>query len=189
MTETVASAGTGPLACALITNVAEVTMARPVISTTMAEAVADVPNGITLLIPGFGVGAPINLLTALYYQGASEITAVINGTVTASADPKVKNLGNLVEDGRVRKYISSFTASTRPSRVSKPEQLAREGKLEVELVPQGTVAERIRAGGAGVPAFYTQARWDAAAEGRALGVQREDDVLSTPSSPTTPVRA
>lgn len=132
-------------------------MARPVICATLADAVADVPNGITLLIPGFGVGAPVNLLTALYHQGASEISAVINGTVTASTDPKVKNLGNLIEDGRVRKYISSFTASTRPSRLSKPEQLAREGKIEVELVPQGTIAERIRAGGAGIPAFYTPA--------------------------------
>lgn len=132
-------------------------MGKPVICATLAEAVADVPDGITLLIPGFGVGAPVNLMTALYHQGASGITAVINGTVTASTDPAVKNLGNLVEDGRVRKYISSFTASTRPSRQSKPEQLAREGKLEVELVPQGTIAERMRAGGAGIPAFYTPA--------------------------------
>ncbi len=132
-------------------------MARPVICATFAEAIADVPDGITLLVPGFGVGAPVNLMTALYHQGASGITAVINGTVTASVDPAVKNLGNLVEDGRVRKYISSFTASTRPSRLSKAEQLAREGKLEVELVPQGTIAERIRAGGAGIPAFYTPA--------------------------------
>lgn len=114
-------------------------MARPVICATLADAVADVPNGITLLIPGFGVGAPLNLLTALYQQGASEISAVINGTVTASTDPKVKNLGNLIEDGRVRKYISSFTASTRPSRLSKPEQLAREGTAP------GYSAEDIRA--------------------------------------------
>ena len=132
-------------------------MARPLICATMAEAVGDIPDGISLLIPGFGVGSPINLLSALYDQGATDITAVINGTVRASADPKVKNLGDLVEDGRVRKYISSFTASTRPSQPSKSEQLAREGKLEVELVPQGTIAERIRAGGAGIPAFFTPA--------------------------------
>ena len=132
-------------------------MPRPTILSTMAEAVADIPDGITFLNPGFGSGMPLNLLTALYHQGAKDLTAVINGTVAASPDPRVKNLGDLVEAGRVRKYISSFTAATRPSRLSKPEQMVRDGLLEVELVPQGTIAERIRAGGAGIPAFYTPA--------------------------------
>ncbi len=132
-------------------------MARPTIFSSMAEAVADIPDGILLLVPGFGVGTPVNLLNALYDQGVTGMTVVVNGNAAASADPNVKNLGNLIEDGRVRKLISSFTAATRPSRPSKTEQLAREGALEVELVPQGTVAERIRAGGAGIPAFYTPA--------------------------------
>ncbi|MDA1240246.1 MAG: 3-oxoacid CoA-transferase [Chloroflexi bacterium] len=132
-------------------------MARPKICATMAEAVADIPDGITLLVPGFGVGTPLNLLTALYHQGAKGMTLVQNGQGNASTDARVRNSGNLIEDGRVKKVIASFTAATHPSRVSKTEQMVRDGLLDVELVPQGTVAERIRAGGAGIPAFYTPA--------------------------------
>ncbi|MSP23234.1 MAG: 3-oxoacid CoA-transferase subunit A [Dehalococcoidia bacterium] len=133
-------------------------MPRPKICATLDEAVADIPDGITLLIPGFGAtGMPWNLLTALYHQGAKGITAVSNGVGTASADGKMKGLGDLVEAGRVKKVIASFTASTHPSRLSKPEQMVKDGTLIAELVPQGTLAERIRAGGAGVPAFYTPA--------------------------------
>jgi 3-oxoacid CoA-transferase len=135
-------------------------MARPMIFGTMAEAVADVPNGITLLVPGFGVGQPYNLLTALYHQGARDITVVQNGAANVPNDERVKGVGNLVQDGRVRKIIASFTAATRPSQASQTERMVREGKLEVELLPQGTVAERIRAGGAGIPAFYTPAGVD-----------------------------
>jgi len=132
-------------------------MARPTIHATMAEAVADIPDGITLLVPGFGVGTPLNLLTALYHQGAKGITVVQNGQGNPSTDERVRNTGNMIEDGRVKKVIASFTAATHPSRASKTEQMVRDGLLEVELVPQGTVAERIRAGGAGIPAFYTPA--------------------------------
>ncbi|TAK75211.1 MAG: 3-oxoacid CoA-transferase subunit A [Dehalococcoidia bacterium] len=133
-------------------------MPRPKICATLEEAVADIPDGITLLIPGFGAtGMPWNLLTALYYQGAKGITAVSNGIGTASADGQMKGLGDLVEAGRVKKVIASFTAATHPSRLSKPEQMVRDGTLVAELVPQGTLAERIRAGGAGIPAFYTPA--------------------------------
>jgi 3-oxoacid CoA-transferase subunit A len=123
----------------------------------MAEVVADVPDGITLLVPGFGVGQPHNLLRALYDQGAKDLTIVQNGQTNPSTDERVKTTGDLVQDGRVRKLIASFTAATHPSRASKVEQMVREGHLEVELLPQGTVAERIRAGGAGIPAFYTPA--------------------------------
>ncbi len=133
-------------------------MPRPKICASLEEAVADIPDGITLIIPGFGgTGMPWNLLTALYHQGAKGITAVSNGVGTASADGKMKGLADLVEAGRVKKVIASFTAATHPSRVSKPEQMVRDGVLEAELVPQGTLAERIRAGGAGIPAFYTPA--------------------------------
>ncbi len=132
-------------------------MARPTIYPTMADAVADVPDGITLIVPGFGVGTPLNLLTALHQRGTKEITVVQNGAAQASTDPSVRNVGNLIEDGRVKKLIASFTAATHPSRPSITEQMARAGTLEVELLPQGTVAERIRAGGAGIPAFYTPA--------------------------------
>src|SRR5262245_21369486 len=133
-------------------------MPKPRIFETMAEAVADVPSGITLIVPGFGVGQPYNLLTALYHQGvASDITVVQNGAANVGNDERVKGIGNFVQDGRIRKIIASFTAATRPSQASQTERLAREGKLEVEMLPQGTVAERIRAGGAGIPAFYTPA--------------------------------
>src|SRR5581483_1864361 len=99
-------------------------MARPTICSTLAEAVADIPDGITLLIPGFGgTGMPLNLLTALYDQGAKDITAVSNGAGGSSTDPRVKLLGDLVEAGRVRKVISSFTAATHPSRPSIQEQM------------------------------------------------------------------
>ncbi|MDA0301318.1 MAG: 3-oxoacid CoA-transferase [Chloroflexi bacterium] len=132
-------------------------MAGPTICASMAEAVEDIPDGATIMIPGFGgTGAPLNLVTALYHQGAKDLVAVSNGAGSAG-DARVKGLGDLIEAGRVRKIISSFTASTHPSRASKPEQMIREGLVEAELVPQGTLAERIRAGGAGIPAFYTPA--------------------------------
>jgi hypothetical protein len=69
----------------------------------------------------------------------------------------MKGLGDLVADGRVKKVIAAFTASTRPSRVGGAEELIRSGALEAEVSPQGTIAERIRAGGAGIPAFFTPA--------------------------------
>src|SRR6266545_6859198 len=102
-------------------------MARPVIFETMAEAVADVPDGITLLVPGFGVGQPYNLLTALYHQGARELTVVQNGQANLPNDERVKAVGNFVQDGRVHKIIASFTAATRPSQPSQTERLVREG--------------------------------------------------------------
>ena len=132
-------------------------MARPTIYTSMADVVSDVPDGVTLLVPGFGVGQPYNLLRALYDQGAKNLTIVQNGQSNPSTDERVKTTGDFIQDGRVRKLIASFTAATHPSRPSKTEQLVREGNLEVELFPQGTVAERMRAGGAGIPAFYTPA--------------------------------
>ncbi|MEI7925422.1 MAG: 3-oxoacid CoA-transferase [Chloroflexota bacterium] len=133
-------------------------MAGPTICTSMADAVADIPDGATIMIPGFGgTGSPLNLVTALYHQGAKNLVAVSNGAGGGAADPRLKGLGDLIEAGRVRKIISSFTASTHPSRASKPEQMIRDGLVEAELVPQGTLAERIRAGGAGIPAFFTPA--------------------------------
>src|SRR5262249_51136287 len=104
-------------------------MASPKICQTMADAAADVPNGITLLVPGFGVGQPYNLLTALYYQGAGDITVVQNGAANVGTDDRVKGIGNFVQEGRIRKIIASFTAATRPSQASQTEKLAREGKL------------------------------------------------------------
>lgn len=123
---------------------------------TMEEAVAGIPDGSTILIAGFGPGTPWNLLRALYHQGARELTLVCNsGSRQDSKD--LISMATLVEAGRVRKVIASFTAAPHPSRASPLERLADEGKIEAELTPQGTLAERIRAGGAGIPAFYTPA--------------------------------
>ena len=132
-------------------------MGKPTICASMAEAVADFKNDSMLMIPGFGPGSPHNLMTALYYQGATGLTTVSNGVGFPSADERMKGLGDLVMEGRVKKVIAAFTASTRPSRAGSAEELIRSGAVEADLSPQGTLAERIRAGGAGIPAFYTPA--------------------------------
>jgi 3-oxoacid CoA-transferase A subunit len=133
-------------------------MPRPQIYATMDEAVADVADGSSIMIPGFGPGAPINLMAALWRQGATDLTTISNGVGFGSADDEdLRSQADLVEAGRIKKVIAAFTASTRPSRTGTAEGLIRGGQVEAELVPQGTLAERIRAGGAGIPAFYTPA--------------------------------
>ncbi|MGE3857374.1 MAG: CoA transferase subunit A [Dehalococcoidia bacterium] len=133
-------------------------MARPIICSSMAEAVADIPDGIQLLVPGFGPGTPHNLLTALFYTSVKDIHAVVNGVgfPSAATDGR-KSLGDIIAAGRVRKVTAAFTAPTHPSQQSIAAEMIRTGKMEAELVPQGTLAERVRAGGAGIPAFYTPA--------------------------------
>ena len=133
-------------------------MRQPVVYESMADAVADIPDGVSLMIPGFGgAGSPWNLLTALYHQGATDLTSISNGIGFATGRDDVRALGDFVEAGRVKKSIASFTAATRPSRPGIAEVMVREGAMEAELTPQGTLAERIRSGGAGIPAFYTPA--------------------------------
>ncbi|TAK80017.1 MAG: CoA transferase subunit A [Dehalococcoidia bacterium] len=124
---------------------------------SMDEAVAGFSDGASLMIPGFGPGAPINLMAALWRQGATGLTTISNGVGFETADEDQRGLGDLVMAGRVKKVIAAFTASTRPSRTGTAEGLIADGRMEAELVPQGTLAERIRAGGAGIPAFYTPA--------------------------------
>ncbi|HOJ03323.1 MAG TPA: 3-oxoacid CoA-transferase subunit A [Bacteroidota bacterium] len=112
------------------------------------EAVADVFDGATVLISGFGeAGSPIELIHALVDQGARELTIVSNNTGSGHV-----GLASLIEQGRVRKMICSFPKTA--NSVVFPELYER-GEIELELVPQGTMAERIRCGGAGIPAFYT----------------------------------
>ena len=112
------------------------------------EAVADVHDGATVMIGGFGeAGSPIELIHALIDQGATGLTVVSNNTGTG-----LVGLAALLRAGRVRKVVCSFP-KTAGSTVFP--DLYRAGKVELELVPQGTLAERIRAGGAGVAAFYT----------------------------------
>ncbi|MEZ4503677.1 MAG: 3-oxoacid CoA-transferase [Dehalococcoidia bacterium] len=131
---------------------------RPRILNTMAEAVAGIPDGASLMLPGFGgAGTPWNLLTALYHQGAKDLTFIANGAGGTATDPRIKGAGDIIDEERVVRLVASFTAGTHPSRIPKAEQLVRDGKMTAELLPQGTLAERIRAGGAGVPAFFTPA--------------------------------
>jgi len=121
------------------------------------EAVRDIPDGASIFLAGFGPGTPHNLIAALHRQGARRLWLIANAMGVGTAGAGVITAANLVEDGRVRKVTLSFTASTHPSRVSIVERLNEAGELEAELTPQGTLAERIRAGGAGIPAFYTPA--------------------------------
>jgi 3-oxoacid CoA-transferase len=115
-----------------------------------AEAVADVGDGASLLFGGFGVvqSWPNSLLLALRDHGARDLTVIFN---TPGVGPLSAQL--LAEAGLVRKVIASFAAY--PTRATAVEEQIRAGKIELELVPQGTLAERVRAGGAGIPAFYT----------------------------------
>ncbi|MCH2136820.1 MAG: 3-oxoacid CoA-transferase subunit A [Phycisphaerales bacterium] len=130
-----------------------------------AEAVADIADGSSIMIGGFGeAGSPIELIHALIDQGAKDLTVISNNTGSGEV-----GLAALLKARRVTKVICSFP-KTANSRVF-PE-LYREGFTELELVPQGTLAERIRAGGAGVPAFYTPA-----AVGTPLGEGKETRVL------------
>jgi len=131
-------------------------MRQPTIYDTMAEAVADIPDDVSLMLPGFGgAGSPLNLITALFHQGATGLTCISNGIGFATGRDDIRALGDFVEAGRVKKAIASFTASTRPSQPGIAEVKVRDGTMEAELAPQGTLAERIRAGGSGIPAFYT----------------------------------
>lgn len=118
------------------------------IVTTMAEAMAGIRDGATVLIGGFGsVGQPDALIEALIEQGAKDLTCVANNAGTGHV-----GLARLMELGRVRKIICSFPRSAGSTVF---EELYRLGKIELEIVPQGTMAERMRAAGAGVPAFFT----------------------------------
>ncbi len=114
------------------------------------EAVADVFDGASVMIGGFGeAGSPIELIHALIDQGAKDLTVISNNTGSGEV-----GLAALLKAERVRKIVCSFPRTANSTVFP---ELYRSGKTELELVPQGTLAERIRAGGAGIPAFYTPA--------------------------------
>jgi 3-oxoadipate CoA-transferase alpha subunit len=122
---------------------------------SFAEAVAGIPDGATVAFGGFaGPGTPYNLIRALLAQGARNLTCVSNTTGGAHR-PRMPDIGMLVENGQVRKVVCSFTAATRPTDVLPFARFHEAGEVEAELVPQGTLAERLRAAGSGTPAFYT----------------------------------
>ena len=117
---------------------------------TAAEAVSEIHDGATVMIGGFGeAGSPIELIHALIDCGVKGLTVVSNNTGSGHV-----GLAALIENRQVAKTICSYPR-TANSKVF-PE-LYHAGEIELELVPQGTLAERIRAGGAGIPAFYTPA--------------------------------
>lgn len=113
---------------------------------TAAEALADIPDGATLAVGGFGLcGIPSVLIRALLEAGTSDLEVVSNN---CGVDDW--GLGLLLEKRRIRRMVSSY--------VGENKEFARQylsGELEVELTPQGTLAERMRAGGSGIPAFFT----------------------------------
>ena len=111
-----------------------------------AQAVADIPSGATIMAGGFGLcGIPEYLITALRDGGATGLTAISNN---AGVDDF--GLGLLLQTRQIVKMISSYVGENKEF-----ERQYLSGELAVDLVPQGTLAERIRAGGAGIPAFYT----------------------------------
>ncbi len=121
-----------------------VTMDKTVASAD--EAIADIFDGATLMAGGFGLcGIPETLIAALRRKGTRDLTIISNN---CGIDDK--GLGILLANGQVKKMVSSYVGENKTF-----EKLFMTGKLEVELTPQGTLAERIRAGGAGIPGFYT----------------------------------
>ncbi len=110
------------------------------------EAIFDIQDGATLMVGGFGLcGIPEHLIEALRVKGVKNLTCISNN---AGVDDF--GLGKLLQTGQIKKMISSYVGENKIF-----EQQFLSGSLEVELTPQGNLAERIRAGGAGIPAFYT----------------------------------
>lgn len=113
---------------------------------TADEAIADIPDGASIAVGGFGLnGVPIVLIRALLERGVTDLEVVSNNCGVDGW-----GLGLLLAEGRIRRIIASYVGENR--------EFARQylgGEVEVELTPQGTLAERLRAGGAGIPAFFT----------------------------------
>jgi 3-oxoadipate CoA-transferase alpha subunit len=121
---------------------------RATVAATADEALADVRDGATVLVGGFGIaGQPVELIDALRRAGVGDLTVVSNNAGNGD-----EGLAALLADGRVRKMICSFP---RQSDSWVFDDLYRRGQIELEVVPQGNLAERIRAGGAGLGGFFT----------------------------------
>ena len=117
---------------------------------SLSEAVADIFDGATIMVGGFGeAGSPVELIHALIDHGAKNLTVVSNNTGSGYV-----GLAALIANKQVKKMICSFPRTANSTVFA---ELYSAGEIELELVPQGTLAERIRAGGAGIPAFYTPA--------------------------------
>src|SRR5271165_6508639 len=132
---------------------------------TAADAVAGITDGATILVGGFGAaGQPVQLIEALLDAGARDLTIVSNNAGNGET-----GLAALIRDGRVRKMVCSFP---RQSDSWHFDRKYRAGEIELELVPQGNLAERIRAAGAGIGAFFTPTGF-----GTPLGAGKETRVI------------
>src|SRR5579871_3595931 len=110
------------------------------------EAVRDISDGATIMVGGFGLcGIPENLIRALVRKGVKNLTTMSN-----NAGVDGFGIGLLLAAGQIRKHVGTYVGENKLL-----EQMVLNGKIELELVPQGTFSERIRAGGAGIPAFFT----------------------------------
>lgn len=139
-------------------------MPRSKVFPTAREAVADVPDGASIAVSSFAGpgGMPHFLLLALWEQGAKDLTIIANtGGLTmisglgSPGGKKYVDQSILIEGGRVKRVIASYPVFPRPSVVTPLEQALRDGAVEMELVPMGTLVERMRSAAAGIPAFYT----------------------------------
>ena len=132
----------------------------------LSEMLCDVFNGATIMLGGFGeAGSPIELIHALIDHGAKDLTIIANNAGNGRV-----GLGALIGQRQVKKVICSFAKSAKA--ITFPE-LYNNGEIELEVVPQGTLAERIRAAGSGIPAFYT-----ATAVGTPLAKGKEEKVFN-----------
>lgn len=121
---------------------------------TCKDAVAGIRDGATIMVGGFTArGTPSNLLLALRELGPKDLTVIRNDASGGWKNPIDVDI--LIEAGMVKKVVTCFAVFGSPKKVSVLERAAMDGQVEVDLVPQGTLAERIRAGGAGIGAFYT----------------------------------
>jgi 3-oxoadipate CoA-transferase alpha subunit len=141
------------------------------IAPSVSAALSEVQDGATVLIGGFGTaGIPGELINGLIEQGARDLTVVNNNAGNGDT-----GLAALLKSGRVRKIICSFPRQT-DSFVF--DELYRKGKIELELVPQGNLAERLRAAGAGVGAFFTPTGFGTALALNADGSPKETRVIN-----------
>lgn len=132
---------------------------------SLHDAVAGICDGSTMMVGGFGdTGTPFDLLQAVLETGARDLVIISN-----NAGSGLVGIAALLKAGRVRKVICSYP---RTSDCLVVEEMFKEGKVEIELVPQGTLAERIRSGGAGIGGFFTPT-----AAGTALAAGKEQRVI------------
>jgi 3-oxoacid CoA-transferase A subunit len=145
------------------------------------EAVADIFDGAIVMIGGFGSfgGLPINLIVALANSGAKNLTIIANlGGVGFELSKRIKpnryqDVGILFEKGQVKKFIGSMPALGGMPPIAPIEKAYNEGKIQIETVPQGTLAERMRAGAGGLGGFYTRV-----GVGTTVGVGKETKIIN-----------